>query len=586
MSWSRSQPHPCEQLPARCTILETREVVEILNTLQQSTSAPRCFVCGGQTAALETATISGHTASSNQAAATLLVDEGEFPRARKHRGGQETVDKIKPLLTSTATAPGGRKGHAQSSEGILDFVAKQHKTDAAKFLVKKTLAVILVFLSLSAQWVMAQATGSIQGAVTDSSGLPIFGAVVAVEGPDGSRSMTVTDGAGAFKISSLTLSNYSVKISAAGFSDWSKVNVAASATPESNPVLAVLQVAPEVRSVTVRPSTEELAAEQVTQQLKQRVLGVIPNYYVSYEQNPAPLSSKQKFRLGLRTLVDPFTFAAVGITAGIQQTKNSYWQYGQGTEGFAKRFGAAYLTASSNLLITSALASSVLHQDPRYFYSGRGTKAKRAWYAIESSFRAKGNNGKWQPPYSSVIGTVAAAEFSEVYYPGSRTQYSLLGRSLMFHFGGLVAVNLAQELLLKKLTHNVPDGQPAAAAPVLPEGKPVPLIAVDGFSAEGAAVGQPVTFVLAEDLTVLGKVVARTGDVASGQVTQVAAGAPGDARSIALQRVMLRAGNVNVPLRSSQVRGGADPVQYKELPGSGKVKVTLFVAQSVQFPDD
>jgi hypothetical protein len=156
----------------------------------------------------------------------------------------------------------------------------------------------------------------------------------------------------------------------------------------------------------------------------------------------------------------------------------------------------------------------------------------------------------------------------------------------MFHFGGLVAMNLAQEFFLKRLTHNTPDDRSAAVVPVLPEGSPVPLIAVEGFSAEGPAVGQTVTLVLAEDLTIPGKVLARTGDVASGQVTQVGAGAPGDARSITLQRVMLRAGSVNVPLRASQVRGGAGPVQYKELPESGKVEVMLFVAQSVQFPNE
>jgi len=451
--------------------------------------------------------------------------------------------------------------------------------------LRKTLTAILVFLSVSA-WVMAQATGSFRGTVTDSSGARIFGAVVAVEGADGSRSTTVTDDEGAFKFSSLAPGNYRVKISAAGMSDWSNANVSVSETPEPNPVLAVLQVAPEVTTVTVRPSIEELAVEQVNQELKQRVLGIIPNYYVSYEENPAPMSAKQKFRLGLRTLVDPTTFAVAGITAGIQQKQNSYWQWGQGAEGFAKRFGAAYATESSNLLITSAVASSVLHQDPRYFYSGRGTKAHRAWYAIESAFLSKGDNGKWQPPYASVVGTIAAAELSEVYYPGSRTQYSLLGRSMLFHFGGLVGVNLAQEFFLKRLTHNVPDDRSDTVAPVLPEGSPVRLIAVDGFHKEGAAVGQTVTFVLAEDLTVLGKVLARTGDVASGQVAQVGAGAPGDARSVALQRVMLRAGHVNVPLRSNQVRAGVGPVQYKELPESGKVEVMLFVAQSVQFPNE
>ena len=107
----------------------------------------------------------------------------------------------------------------------------------------------------------------------------------------------------------------------------------------------------------------------------------------------------------------------------------------------------------------------------------------------------------------------------------------------MFHFAGLVAVNLAEELFLKKATSNTPEVQSAANTPVLREGTAVPLIAVDGFSAERVTAGQKVTLVLAEDLTVRGNVVARTGDVASGQVSQVtAAKAPGEAMSVALRR--------------------------------------------------
>jgi hypothetical protein len=285
--------------------------------------------------------------------------------------------------------------------------------------------------------------------------------------------------------------------------------------------------------------------------------------------------------------VDPTTIAAAGITAGIQQEMNSYPQWGQGSEAFGKRFGAAYGTAATNLLITSALAESLLHQDPRYFYNGQGTKGQRAKYAIESAFRTKGDNGEWQPPYAGVIGAIASAEISNVYYPGSRTQYTLLGRSLMFHFAGLIALNLAQEFLAKRLTHNAPKVQPVADVPVLPEGTSVPLIAVNGFGAGGATLGQTVTFVLAQDLTLHGKVLARTGDIASGQVSQVtAAKDPGKAGTVALQGITLRAGNVNVPLRSNQVRGVAGPVQYKEVPDSRKVEVTLFVADNVQFPEE
>jgi Carboxypeptidase regulatory-like domain len=460
----------------------------------------------------------------------------------------------------------------QKEEGVSQF--------------RKTLLSIFVLLSFAGQWAIAQGTGSIQGTVTDSSGAPIFGAVVAVEGADGNRRMTATDVEGAFKMSSLAPGNYSIRISAAGLSDWTVENVRPSVNPESNLLNAVLQVAPEVTTVTVGVSTNEVAAAQLNQELKQRVLGIIPNYYVTYENNPAPLSSKQKFHLGLRTLVDPTTIAAAGITAGIQQSMNSYYQWGQGSQAYAKRFGAAYGTVATNLMITSVLAESAFHQDPRYFYSGQGTKGQRAWYAIESAFRVKGDNGKWQPPYAGVSGAIAAAEISQLYYPGSRTQYTLLGRALMFHFAGLVGLNLAEEFLFKKVTHHVPEVQSAKDAPVLREGSPVPLIAVDGLSAGGVTAGQTVTFVLAEDLTQSGKVLAHAGDVASGEVAQGGgATPPGDLRGIALQRVTLRAGAINVPLRSSQVRGVATPAQYKELPESGKVEVTMFVAASVQFPN-
>jgi hypothetical protein len=426
----------------------------------------------------------------------------------------------------------------------------------------------------------------IQGKVTDTSGAPILGAVVTVHGTDGILQMTVTGGDGAFQISSLAPGTYSVKISASGLSDWSAANVPASIAPESKPLLAVMHVALAVTTLTVGLSPEEVAAEQLNQEVKQRVLGVLPNYYAAYEDHPAPLSPKQKLHLGLKVLLDPATFAAVGIAAGIQQKRNSYYQYGQGSEGFAKRFGAEYATAADSVLITSVVANSVLHQDPRYFYSGKGTTAQRVWYALKSAFRAKGDNGKWQPPYSGLIGSIAAAEISQTYHPGSRTQYTLLGRSLMFRFVGLMGLNLAEELFLKELTTHTPKGQSAANVFVLREGIPVTLIAVDDLGTQGARAGLTVTFVLAQDLRQSGRVLARAGDIASGLVTRVSTeNTPGGVRSVALQDVTLRAGNVRVPLRSSQVRGAATPVRYKELPGSGKLEITLFVAQNVEFPE-
>ena len=110
------------------------------------------------------------------------------------------------------------------------------------------------------------------------------------------------------------------------------------------------------------------------------------------------------------------------------------------------------------------------------------------------------------------------------------------------------------------------------------------LIAADGLSTQETEKGQTVTFVLAEDVAVDGKVLAKTGDVATGLVGQVHR-PQGETMSVTLGQAMLRAGNMSVPLRSSQVRGATGPVQCTELPESGKVELTLFVAEDVPFPD-
>ena len=135
--------------------------------------------------------------------------------------------------------------------------------------------------------------------------------VPAVEGGAGPRT-TVTDIEGAFQISLLPPGNFKVKISASGMSDWTAESVAASAA-DTKPLLAVMQLAPTVTSVTVGLSPEELAKEQVKRETQQRVVGIIPNYFVAYNNHAAPLSPRQKFNLSFKTLIDPATFAAVGI---------------------------------------------------------------------------------------------------------------------------------------------------------------------------------------------------------------------------------------------------------------------------------
>ena len=58
--------------------------------------------------------------------------------------------------------------------------------------------------------------------------------------------------------------------------------------------------------------------------------------------------------------------------AAAEQWQNTFPGYGQGAQGYAKRYGAAYADEAISRMIGSAMLPSLLHQDPRYFYRGSG----------------------------------------------------------------------------------------------------------------------------------------------------------------------------------------------------------------------
>jgi hypothetical protein len=94
----------------------------------------------------------------------------------------------------------------------------------------------------------------------------------------------------------------------------------------------------------------------------------------------------------------------------------------------------------------------LLHQDPRYFYQGTGTTRSRLRHAILSAFIAKGDNGKWQPNYSSVGGDLASGALSNLYFPKSNRGVGLVFSQFALGTGERIGANLAQEFLLAKLT--------------------------------------------------------------------------------------------------------------------------------------
>jgi hypothetical protein len=188
---------------------------------------------------------------------------------------------------------------------------------------------------------------------------------------------------------------------------------------------------------------------------------VVPNFYVSYVPDAAPLTSKLKFKLAWKTMLDPVTFVLVGASAGVQQAQNDFSGYGQGAQGYAKRFGAAYADNATSTFIGSALLPSLLKQDPRYFYKGTGSTGSRILYAIANSVICKGDNQRWQPNYSAILGGLASGGISNLYYPARDRGAALVFEDTLIGTGETAVLNLFQEFLVRRLTPHVPKSDPS-----------------------------------------------------------------------------------------------------------------------------
>ncbi len=210
-------------------------------------------------------------------------------------------------------------------------------------------------------------------------------------------------------------------------------------------------------SITVTASVQEVAAAEVAQEEKQRVLGIVPNFYVVYSPNPAPLASRQKFHLAWRSTLDPFTFVGAGIAAGVEQANGTFSGYGQGAAGYGKRYGAAFADGAVSTFLGGAILPSVFRQDPRYFYQGTGSTGSRARHAVASVFVCRGDNGKREFNYSNILGNLASAGISNAYYPatdrhGVGLTFQNLGTGTAFGMFGA----LMQEFVVPHLTPHLP----------------------------------------------------------------------------------------------------------------------------------
>jgi hypothetical protein len=310
--------------------------------------------------------------------------------------------------------------------------------------------------SASAQLPDPPVSGSIHGTVVDPNGTAVAGARVKLaQQGQSAHPETQTGDDGQYSFANIAPGPFQLSIAAEGFATQTSAGVLHSGENVGVPQIT-LALTTELTEVRVEFTPVELAQEQIRDEEKQRVLGFIPNFYVSYIPNAAPLNTRQKFELAWKSTVDPVTFLITGAVAGIQQANNQFSGYGQGAQGYAKRYGASYTDVVTSTFIGGAILPSLFKQDPRYFYKGTGSKRSRVLYAIANSVICKGDNGHWQACYSTLIGGIAAGGISNLYYPASDRGAGLTFENAAIGIGASAAANILQEFVIRKLSTHVP----------------------------------------------------------------------------------------------------------------------------------
>ena len=320
------------------------------------------------------------------------------------------------------------------------------------YLVIATVIALAIPASLAAQNIHLSdlKMGTVVGTAVDVNGNPVPNAIVRIkrsENSDGQMPLIAENGF--FEFTGVQPGvPYQISITADDFADWTSSPM----TLDPGQLKIVTGIQLRIRAGLTHAQVTYHPLEVATEQLKgakQRVRSVVPNSLVCYETNPAVLTVKMKFHLGLKSSTDPVTVGVFFATAGVRQAGNRP-TYGQGWGAYGKRVGVTAADGFSRTMIGTAILPSLLHQDPRYFYQGTGTTSSRTRHAMLSPFIARGDNGRWEPNYSTIGGDLMSSALSNIYYPHANRGPKLVFGDFAISTAGRVGASLAQEFIISK----------------------------------------------------------------------------------------------------------------------------------------
>jgi hypothetical protein len=312
-----------------------------------------------------------------------------------------------------------------------------------------------------------ESNGTIQGIVTDLHGGLVPGASVTLASASyGDLRETNSDSAGHFVFAGIAAGSYTVLVSAPELKTFLSPPFAVQPGQRVELPPITLGIASALTSVDVSANSTAVAEEELNRETKQRVLGIFPNFYTSFVYDAAPLNTRQKFKLSLRSVTDPVAFIAPAITAGIETGRDTFPSWGQDGTSYAKRYAAAYGDELLTRMFSYSIYPAIFHQDPRYFYMGPSQKTStRFWHAALSGIVTRADNGHIQPNYSHMLGSASAGALSSVYHPRSDSAGYLAALNFGVGLGSKGVQGLIREFVLPRFTTHVPAYAKGKTAP-------------------------------------------------------------------------------------------------------------------------
>lgn len=179
------------------------------------------------------------------------------------------------------------------------------------------------------------------------------------------------------------------------------------------------------------------------QEQSQRLLGVIPQFGTTSRHDAPPLTSRAKFRLFAKSAFDPVELSVVGFQAGISQAEGQFPEFGQGTAGYGKRYGATLADEVSSGFFANYFYSVLLKEDPRYFRLGEASIKRRIGYSLLQEVSCRSDKGGRSIAWENILGAFSAGGLSNLYYPPAERGFGLsMSRSAISvgygSLGGLV----------------------------------------------------------------------------------------------------------------------------------------------------